>query len=63
VPSPPASSPDQAPTRRFWNPKIQTLPRAELEALQLKRLQEATGIAYDRGPFFSWRFDAAGFKR
>ena len=62
MPKPPASIPDQARTRRFWNPEIQTLPRAELEALQLKRLQEAVGIAYDRAPFFRRRFDAAGIK-
>jgi len=62
VPKPPASIPDQARTRRFWNPEIQTLPRAELEALQLKRLQEAAGIAYDRAPFFRRRFDATGIR-
>jgi phenylacetate-CoA ligase len=62
VPDPSASIPDRARTRRFWNQEIQTLPRAELEALQLKRLQEAVGTAYDRVPFFRQRFDAAGVR-
>ncbi|HUS13872.1 MAG TPA: phenylacetate--CoA ligase family protein [Chloroflexia bacterium] len=45
----------------FWNPKNETLPRAELEALQLLKLRRLCAWAYAQVPFHRRRFDAAGF--
>jgi phenylacetate-CoA ligase len=45
----------------YWNPKNETLPREQLQALQLAKLQRMTQWAYARSPFHKKRFDAAGF--
>ncbi|HEY1387041.1 MAG TPA: AMP-binding protein [Ktedonobacterales bacterium] len=45
----------------YWNPKNETLPREQLQALQLAKLQRMTLWAYARSPFHKRRFDAAGF--
>ncbi len=45
----------------YWNPKNETLPREQLQALQLAKLQRMTQWAYTRSPFHKSRFDAAGF--
>jgi phenylacetate-CoA ligase len=45
----------------FWNPKNETLPREQLQALQLAKLQRMTQWAYSRSPFHQRRFDATGF--
>ncbi|HEU5349271.1 MAG TPA: phenylacetate--CoA ligase family protein, partial [Ktedonobacterales bacterium] len=45
----------------YWNPKNETLPREQLQALQLAKLQRMTQWAYERSPFHRQRFDAAGF--
>jgi phenylacetate-CoA ligase len=45
----------------FWNPKNETLPREQLQALQLAKLQRMAQWAYARSPFHQRRFDAAGF--
>lgn len=44
----------------YWNPKNETLPREQLQALQLAKLQRMTQWAYSRSPFHQRRFDAAG---
>ncbi len=44
----------------YWNPKNETLPREQLQALQLAKLQRMTQWAYARSPFHKSRFDAAG---
>ncbi|HEX6540448.1 MAG TPA: AMP-binding protein [Ktedonobacterales bacterium] len=44
----------------YWNPKNETLPREQLQALQLAKLQRMTQWAYARSPFHKKRFDAAG---
>jgi phenylacetate-CoA ligase len=44
----------------YWNPKNETLPREQLQALQLAKLQRMTQWAYARSPFHQRRFDAAG---
>lgn len=44
----------------YWNPKNETLPREQLQALQLAKLQRMTQWAYARSPFYQRRFDAAG---
>jgi phenylacetate-CoA ligase len=45
----------------YWNPKNETLPREQLQALQLAKLQRMTQWAYARSPFHKKRFDGAGF--
>jgi phenylacetate-CoA ligase len=46
----------------FWNPKNETLPREELQALQLLKLQRLCEWAYATTPFHRRTFDKAGFK-
>ena len=45
----------------YWNPKNETLPREQLTALQLLKLQRLCAWAYAKTPFHRRRFDAAGF--
>jgi len=45
----------------YWNPKNETLPREQLQALQLAKLQRMTQWAYARSPFHKQRFDVVGF--
>jgi phenylacetate-CoA ligase len=45
----------------FWNPKNETLPREELQALQLLKLRRMCEWAYANSPFHQRKFDAAGF--
>ena len=37
---------------RFWNPYTETLPRAELDRLHLRRLRALLAYAYARSPFY-----------
>jgi len=46
----------------YWNPKNETLPREELQALQLLKLRRLCERAYATTPFHRKRFDAAGFR-
>ncbi len=46
----------------FWNPKNETLPRDQLQALQLLKLRRLCEWAYAKVPFHRRRFDAAGFR-
>ncbi len=50
------------PYSEYWNPKNETLPREELQALQLLKLRRLCEWAYATTPFHKRRFDAAGFK-
>src|SRR5438105_11037105 len=43
-----------------WNHKIETMPRAELQGLQLERLRLVLATVYDRVPFYRQRFTVAG---
>ena len=45
----------------FWNPKHETLPREELQALQLLKLRRLCEWAYANTPFHKRQFDNAGF--
>jgi phenylacetate-CoA ligase len=45
----------------YWNPKNETLPRADLERLQLVKLQRQAQWTYERSPFHRARWDTAGF--
>ncbi len=46
----------------YYNEEFETLPRAALEALQLKRLQATVARVYANVPFYKSSFDAAGVK-
>ena len=50
------------PYSEYWNPKNETLPREDLQALQLLKLQRLCTWAYATTPFHQRQFDAAGFK-
>src|SRR5437868_15300236 len=50
------------PYTEYWNPKNETLPREELQALQLLKLRRLCEWAYATTPFHRRKFDAAGFK-
>jgi phenylacetate-CoA ligase len=43
-----------------WNPLLETLPRADLEQLQLRKFREQCAYAYDHSPFYRRKFDEAG---
>ena len=46
----------------YWQKDIETMPRPELEALQLERLKRIVAYVYERGPFYRKRLDDAGVK-
>ncbi|MDR2671372.1 MAG: phenylacetate--CoA ligase [Oscillospiraceae bacterium] len=46
--------------KKYWNEAIETLPRAELEALQLQSLREELRFAYENAPYYKRSFDEAG---
>jgi phenylacetate-CoA ligase len=46
----------------YFNEEFETLPRAALEALQLKRLQATVARVYANVPFYKQSFDAVGIK-
>lgn len=46
----------------YWNPKNETLPREQLQALQLAKLRRMCDWAYSNSPFHQHRFDTAGFR-
>ncbi|MGZ3668017.1 MAG: phenylacetate--CoA ligase family protein, partial [Ktedonobacterales bacterium] len=45
----------------YWNPKNETLPRADLERLQLGKLRRLAEWAYAHSEFHRGRWDAVGF--
>ncbi len=46
----------------YWNPKNETMPREELQKLQLLKLQRMCEWAYANSPFHRRNFDNVGFK-
>jgi phenylacetate-CoA ligase len=48
-------------TSEYWNPKNETMPREELRALQLVKLQRLCAWAYERSAFHRRRWDAVKF--
>jgi phenylacetate-CoA ligase len=46
----------------IWNPEFETMPREELEALQLRRLRSVVAWVYERVPFYKTELDAAGVR-
>lgn len=48
--------------KKYWNEELETLPRVELEKLQLERLQEIIKFSYENSPYYKRTFDEAGVK-
>lgn len=46
----------------IWNPEMETMPREELRALQLRRLQQVVERVYARVDLYRRRFDEAGVR-
>lgn len=44
----------------IWNPPVETMPRAELEQLQLERLQAVVNRIWESVPFYRRRFEELG---
>src|SRR4051794_19980868 len=46
----------------YWNPKNETMPREDLDALQMIKLRRMCEWAYANTAFHKRKFDEAGFK-
>ena len=46
----------------YWNPKNETMPRPELQRLQLIKLKRLVDFAYTKSAFHRQSFDRAGFR-
>ncbi|MDI3488185.1 MAG: phenylacetate-CoA ligase, partial [Methanosarcinales archaeon] len=46
----------------FWNEKIETMDRRELESLQSERLRHTVQRVYERVPFYRRRLDEANVR-
>lgn len=46
----------------FWNRHIETMPRAQLDALHLQKIKALVQYVYDHSPFYRGKFDGAGIK-
>ena len=46
----------------IWNEEMETMPREELQKVQLKRFQETVDRVYSKVPFYKKLFDDAGLK-
>lgn len=46
----------------FWNEEIETMPRPQLQRLQLARAQQTLAEVYAHVPFFRDNFDRAALK-
>jgi phenylacetate-CoA ligase len=46
--------------KKYWDEKIETLPRAELEELQRRKLKEMLTFAYNNSTYYKESFDLAG---
>jgi len=47
---------------KYWNEKIETLPREEIRAYQLQKLKEQVKYCYDNSVFYHKKFDSVGLK-
>ena len=45
---------------RYWNEKIETMPRAELEKHQFRLLKEKVKFCYENTSFYKWKFKNMG---
>ena len=48
--------------QKYYDPEIECMPREELEAMQLERLQKMIKFAYENAPYYKRTFDEAGVK-
>jgi phenylacetate-CoA ligase len=48
-------------TSQYWNPKHETMPREQLQALQLLKLQRMVAWSWEKVPFHRRRWEKAGF--
>ena len=48
--------------KKYWDEKLETLPRAELEALQLESLKDIVRFSYEHSVYYKRAFDEAGLK-
>jgi len=62
MPAPISYLTDKAKDARYWNAAIETMPRGELDALHLKKLQKLVAYVYEYSPFYRRRFDEVGLK-
>ncbi len=46
----------------IWNPALETMPRGDLERLQVDRLKQVAVRVYERVPLYRQRFDEAGIR-
>lgn len=46
----------------YWDRNSETMPREQLQVLQLKRFKERMAYVYERSPFYRRKFDKAGVK-
>ncbi|MBI4786708.1 MAG: phenylacetate--CoA ligase, partial [Chloroflexi bacterium] len=49
-------------TPLIWNKEAETMPRADLEKLQLQRLQQTVELVYNKVPFYKKSMDEKGVK-
>ncbi len=47
---------------KYWNEKIETMPKTELKAHQLQKLREQVKHCYENSGFYRKKFDAVGLK-
>ncbi|MFP3928687.1 MAG: phenylacetate--CoA ligase family protein, partial [Desulfobacteraceae bacterium] len=46
----------------YWRKETETLPRRELEKIQLQKFKDKMQYVYDRSPFYRRKYDEAGIK-
>lgn len=46
--------------RKYWNPRVETMPRNELRELQIKKLHRQLVHLYDNSPFYGQKLKKAG---
>ena len=53
---------EKAKQSRLWNPYLQKMPRKELDAMHLRRIQKLLKYAYDNTPMYRKLYDKVGLK-
>jgi phenylacetate-CoA ligase len=48
--------------KKYWDEKLETLPRAQLEAMQLESLKDIVRFSYEHSVYYKRAFDKAGLK-
>lgn len=47
---------------KYWNQQLETMPRADIQKLQLQKLKEQVKYCYENSSFYRKKFDAVGLK-